>query len=78
MRAAQDARPTGSHLRQDFRADLLHPSPMRLGVPVVFLMIAVVEEHPVIKAMVGAHGVGVIIPRLSAVVQNTADFTAGA
>src|SRR6266849_6515240 len=43
---------------------------MRLRVPVVFLMKAVVKKQPVVKAVVRAHGVGVVISRSSAVMQE--------
>ena len=70
MGTAQDARPVSDHLRKDFLADFRHPSPVRLRVPMVFLVKAIVEKQQVVKAMIGTDRVGVVISRLSPVVQE--------
>src|SRR5206468_734115 len=70
VRSTQKASPIGGHLWKDLRMHGSHPRPMSLRVPVVFLMIAVVEEYPVVGPVVRTHRVGEQIARLSAIVQE--------
>src|SRR5205809_6793136 len=70
MGAAQNTRFVNNHLGKDFLSDMRHLRPVRLRIPVVFLMKAVVKKQPVVKAVVRAYGVGIIISRSSAIMEE--------
>src|SRR5437879_2704441 len=70
MGTAQNTRFVNNHLGKDFLSDMRHLRPVRLRIPVVFLMKAVVKKQPVVKAVVRAYGVGIIISRSSAIMEE--------
>src|SRR5262249_41891642 len=52
MRAPQHLGPINDQLRLDAFVQFAHPRPMHLGIPMVFLMVAVVEPKEVVKPVV--------------------------